>query len=97
MKHTKENMLFTDYNWNASTKQIKAGKILNSDAKFDRMQGEEVLGIINAFAQSWGCQAFNTSRYQKLEKIIRDHIPLHATSYRRAKKWLEMLEIGLIS
>ena len=53
---------------------------------FNRQQGWEVLYLINKFGESYYMQGKAIG--QKLEKMIRNHLPGEVRSQERVKQWL---------
>lgn len=87
MAFTRSDMLYF-YNWNATAAHDNPYYTRGSDySEINKTEGYEVLYFINHIGKKcWPTQP-NIPTYQKMEKILRNHVPPNST-HKKAQEFI---------
>jgi hypothetical protein len=92
MTYTRVEMLFDDgeyYKWKASgDKENPTHKKSAGQQELHRTEGEEVLYFINDIGQTRWKNVPTLPTYQKMEKMIRYHVPSDIRTLKRIEDWI---------
>jgi len=80
MDMDKNQLKYTDYNWENECPDFESLEII------DRYNGHEILLFINYIMKQWGFKKLGTA--QRLEKMIREDVPIHLNSKEIIFKWI---------
>ncbi len=81
-------MLYNDYQWSAYGSDDPKVTGHPDSILFNRHQGYEVLYLINKLMVFW---QFNTIAHgQKLERLIRNYLPINIRSQQNVAEWLRV-------
>jgi hypothetical protein len=85
--YTREDMLYTDYDWNSTTEN--SPKLNGSPDRnlFSSNEGCEVLYMINHLMEELGLKSKEEG--QAIETLIHDKLPLAKQSQVTVKRWLQ--------
>lgn len=87
MQFTRSDLLFKDYFWNERLFDDPRISGLIDETKFSRIEGNEVLYLINILMKEWGLEGKEAG--QKLERMIRFHLPYNALTQLDVKAWIK--------
>jgi hypothetical protein len=83
------DLLYQDYNWEASANYDNAKIIDSKDhTTLNRTDGYEMLYFINSLALTWGWHDEPHSVGQRLEKLIREKVPSDIQTQSKIKAWI---------
>lgn len=86
--YTKEDLYYNDYQWGIYP--VDSSKISGrlDQTKVNRLDGNEVLYLINKIAQMWDFQRIES--YQKMERMIREKVPAHILLQTDIATWIQI-------
>ncbi len=76
----KDKLNYTDYRWDKDSISYQELEVI------DRYNGFEILLLINHLMNEWGFKKLET--FQRIEKMIREDVPLHLNSKKIIIKWI---------
>jgi len=80
MAYERSQMIYTDYNWQASAAKDDPYYTKGSDySEINKKEGYEVLYFLNHIGRKRWSSEPTTSTYQKMEKILRNYVPPRST------------------
>ena len=86
----RENLIYKDYKWDLNYTLDDPKTIENKDqTTLNRYEGNELIYYIRCLALSWNWKLDAIRSCQKLEKTIRDKVPVTLTEYGEIKFWIE--------
>lgn len=83
---TKNDLIYKDYSGTAISGDNPKVTCEPDSTLFNRHEGYEVLYLINKLAEIWGFK--NKSSAEKMEKMIRNHLPSDIRSQINVKQWI---------
>lgn len=92
MSYLRNEMLYDDgeyYGWEILSNEAEKGIYAKSDqSDLNRRNGSEVLNFINQLGLRYWSHSPNVKTFQKIEKMIRYHVPLDIKIQRRVADWI---------
>lgn len=92
MSYLRNEMLYDDgayYVWEATNDDLEQGVFAKSDqSELNRRSGSEVLGFINQLGLRYWSHSPSVKTFQKIEKMIRHHVPPDINVQRRVADWI---------
>ena len=84
---TKRNLTLHDYRWTELPKDNSKISGKPDLTLFDRLEGNEVVYLINNLMILWNYRFSNTGN--KMERLIREKMPPEILTQEAAKNWIE--------
>lgn len=92
MGYMRNEMLYDDgeyYNWQELVGVAVKGSYGSNDlAQLNRRNAKEVLDFINQLGLRYWSHSPSVKTFQKIEKMIRHHVPTDVTEQRRMADWI---------
>lgn len=85
--YNKSDMVYTDYSWTAVGGDNPKVSGEPDSTLFSRKEGYEVVYLINKTLEKWDFKYASSG--QKLEKMIRNHLPSDIRSQENVYAWLK--------
>jgi hypothetical protein len=84
---SKSDLFYKDYSWTAVSGDNPKVTGKPDSTQFSRHEGYEVLYLINKLAEMWDFK--QKASATKMEKMIRNHLPLDIRSQVNVKQWIQ--------
>jgi len=88
MSFAKSNLVYQDYSWTAAKGDDPRVSGEPDSTLFSRKEGYEVLYMINKCLTKWGFTTNPIGGGQKIERLIRTHLPSDLRGQKHVYDWL---------